>query len=114
MARPRKSNRRDRQLNLKLSESEFNWVRARAASVRMEIVDYGRAQLFANRKVRKLTENASRFHLDPRFMAQLSRIGNNLNQIARRLHEFHLPAPAELEELLASVRAIIRSASDGP
>jgi hypothetical protein len=106
MARPRKSNKRVRQLNLKLTEREFTWVAQQAVGARMTPVDFGRAQLFATRKVRKFPD--ARPHLDPLFMAQVARMGNNLNQIARRFHQFHLPAPAELDEVLAGVREIIR------
>lgn len=109
MSRPRKSTKRNRQLNLKLTEREFAWVLQQAVAVRMTPVDFGRAQLFATRKLRKLPESAA--HLDPLFMAQMGRIGNNLNQIARRLHQFHTPAPADLEDVLASVREIIRKGS---
>jgi DNA polymerase III delta subunit len=47
--------------------------------------------------------------LDPLLLVQLSRIGNNLNQIARRLNELALPAPEALEPLLAEIRRILAS-----
>ena len=40
---------------------------------------------------------------------QLSALGNNLNQIARRLNELALPAPQELEPLLGEIRSILAS-----
>ena len=112
MGRPGKSVKRNRQLNLKLTEREYAWVIERAVEARMKPVDFGRAQLFADGKVRRSAE--ARPHLDPLFMAQLSRIGSNLNQIVRRLHQLHMPAPGELDGLLASIREIIRTgAADG-
>jgi hypothetical protein len=114
MARPKKSERREHQLNLKLTEREITWVRGRAASASMSSVGFGRAQLLAERPVRP-QPGKSPGHLDPLFLIALSRIGNNLNQIARRMHEFRMPAPPALEPLLESIREIIRKASaDGP
>lgn len=113
MGRPTKSEKRVCQLNLKLTEREFDWVRGQADAVRMQVADFGRAQLFATRKVRKCPE--AQPHLDPLFMSHVSRIGNNLNQIARRLHQLHAPAPVDLESTLASIRDIIRKGNaDGP
>jgi len=40
-------------------------------------------------------------------LAHFSRIGNNLNQIARRLHQLDLAAPAALEAVLEEIRALI-------
>lgn len=114
MSRPTKSEKRDRQLNLKLTGREFDWVRTRAGASGMQPVDFGRAQLLAERPVRA-RHRAAPGHLDPLFLAHLSRIGNNLNQIARRLNEFKIVPPSALEPLLEAIREIIRKASaDGP
>ena len=72
----------------------------------MRPVDYARARLFAEWRISEAALAAAH-HLDPLFQAQLSRIGNNLNQIARRMNTFHQPAPAGLEPLLAEIRALI-------
>jgi hypothetical protein len=60
---------------------------------------------------RRVTHESSQSHLAPLFLAHLSRIGNNLNQIARRLHQLDLAAPAALEAVLEEIRALIRKAS---
>jgi hypothetical protein len=110
MARPTKHEKRDRQLNLKLTRREFDYVCARAA--RQRPVDFARAQLLADRPVRT---HAQHGHLDPLFLLQLSRLGNNLNQIARRLHGRPAPPPAGLGPLLNEIRDLIRKgAADGP
>lgn len=112
MGRPGKSTKRNRQLNLKLTEREFAWVLQQAVAANMKPVDFGRAKLFADRKVRKLPGASP--HLDPLFMSQIIRIGSNLNQISRRLHQFRLPASGELDDVLAAIREIIRKgSSDG-
>jgi Bacterial mobilisation protein (MobC) len=110
MARPPKREKRDRQLNLKLTTREHAWVCGRAEALRMRLADYARLQLLSDRPRRSDTE-ASTPHLAPLFLAHLSRIGNNLNQIARRLHQLDLAAPSALEAALEEVRALIRKAS---
>jgi Bacterial mobilisation protein (MobC) len=110
VARPSKLEKRDRQLNLKLTARELEWVLKRAMASGMRPVDFGRAQLLADRVVRAV-RGAAPAHLDPLFLAQLSRIGNNLNQLTRRLNEFHVPAPETLSSVLQEIRDIIRRAS---
>src|ERR1700749_677768 len=92
MARPTKHDKRDHQLNLKLTLREYNWVCNRAAASGLRPVEFGRAQLLAERALR-MARVVAPPHLDPLFLAHLSRIGNNLNQLTRRLHEFHMPPP---------------------
>jgi hypothetical protein len=44
---------------------------------------------------------------------QLARLGNNLNQMVRHLHQTGDPLPADLEPLLTDIRRIIaRGAAD--
>jgi len=110
MARPSKSEKRDRQINLKLTVREMAWLRARAASLGMRPVDFGRAQLLSDRPIKMIARSGGP-HLDPLFIAQMSRIGNNLNQIARNFHRFQVPPPADLQPVLQAIREIIRKAS---
>ncbi|MHB8267432.1 plasmid mobilization relaxosome protein MobC [Bradyrhizobium sp.] len=111
MARPIKHEKRDRQLNLKLTRREFDWICARSARQALRPVDYVRAQLLADRPIRS---PAKQGHLDPLFLLQLSRLGNNLNQIARRLNVMRLAAPEGLVPLLEEIRNLIRKgAADG-
>jgi hypothetical protein len=53
---------------------------------------------------------ASAHNLDPLFL-HLARVGNNLNQIARRMNQDGLQPPASLQALLTDIRAIIRKVS---
>jgi hypothetical protein len=112
MARPTKHEKRDQQFNLKLTRREFDFVCARAARLALRPVDYARAQLLAEWRVRT---HAQHGHLDPLFLLQLSRLGNNLNQIARRLHATRTAAPQALGALLEEIRELIRKgAGHGP
>jgi hypothetical protein len=113
MGRPSKSEKRDQQLNLKFTLRELAWIRARAETTGLRPVDYARRELLADRPARKDAPEASD-HLDTLFLLQLSRLGNNLNQIARKLHQFGGPLPSGLESLLADIRkTIARGTRDG-
>jgi hypothetical protein len=112
MARPTKHEKRERQLNLKLTRREFDFVCARAARRSLRPVDYAREQLLAERPVRT---HAQHGHLDPLFLLQLSRLGNNLNQIARRLNVMRMAEPEGFGPLLEEIRGLIRKGvADGP
>ena len=112
MVRPKQQIRRDRQFNVSLTSREFELLFARAAACCMRPVDYARARLFG------MTEPLaaqSAAHLDPLLLAQLSRLGNNLNQVARHLNTVGGPAPPTLEPLLRNILALInRETADDP
>jgi Bacterial mobilisation protein (MobC) len=112
MGRPRQQDRRDKQLNLHLTTAEMAWVRARAQSFGMRPPEFARAQLLTDRPL-PTSRGISHGGLDPLFLAQLSRIGNNLNQIARRFNAHRTPAPRELAPLLELVRSLLMRAA-GP
>lgn len=114
MGRPTKKDKRDRQLNLRLTAIEMEWVRGRARVCGMKPVDFGRAQLLAERPKRAVRRTPTA-HLDPLFLAQISRVGNNLNQLTHCFHKGAMPAPSELGSLLQAIREIIRKGcANGP
>lgn len=106
MGRPTLEIKRDRQFNIGLTAPEHDLLLSRAARAGMRPVDYGRARLFAEWRVNAQDVSAAA-HLDPLFAQQLIRLGNNLNQIARRLNLIGQPAPPALEPLLAEIRRLI-------
>ena len=109
MGRPPLKTKRDRQFNVGLTESELARVMEAARLAGMRPVDYGRMKLL--KPVGRLTRTTHVVRqLDPLLLIQLSRIGNNLNQIARRLNDLALPAPEELRPLLAEIRAALLEA----
>jgi len=106
MGRPTKTEPRTKQLNLSLTTSEFERVKERAESVGMRPVHFGRALV--------LNENSKRSQTTPPdnsvgrlIYAQLSRIGNNLNQLVRHVHRYGGSPPADLEPLLRDIRRLI-------
>jgi hypothetical protein len=106
MGRPTKSEPRCEQLNLSLTASELASIKRRAQAVGMRPVHFGRALLFdQSSKVtakRELNGNAERL-----IYGQLVRLGNNLNQMVRHLHQTGDPLPADLEPLLKDIRQLI-------
>src|SRR5436305_11611477 len=99
---------RDRQFNVGLTTAELAELQRAARQAGMRPVDYGRAKLLSRPGRIARTEYSVR-QLDPLLLVQLSRIGNNLNQIARRLNELALPTPDALEPLLGEIRSILAS-----
>jgi hypothetical protein len=108
MGRPKQNNPRNRQLNIGLTDSERDRLMRRSAAAGMRPVDYARARLFAGRALPEAV-TASGTHLDPLLLHHLSRIGSNLNQIARQLNALRLPIPLDLEPVLRELRAILRN-----
>ena len=107
MARPKLHISRDRQFNVGLTATEFADLQRAARLAGMRPVDYGRAMLFAKNRALLGTAVAVP-QLDPLLFVHLARIGNNLNQIARQLHAFSVPAPDDLSPALAELRALLR------
>lgn len=104
MARPAKTEKRDQQLNLKLTRREMAWVRAAAEVAKMEPVDFGRARLLSDAPALAKSDPWSQEQALLRI--QLGRLGNNLNQIARAMNAHGGVPPAELTSLLADIRAV--------
>lgn len=107
MARPRKSEPRDRQFNISLTASELDSIRKRAAALGMLPVHFGRAVLLA-RKIESASKSETNDNTQRLVYAQIVRLGNNLNQMVRHLHATSDPLPSDLEPLLRDIRQIIQ------
>jgi hypothetical protein len=107
VGRPKHKLKRDRQFNVGLTSREHELLQERARAAGMRPVDYGRARLFGEARHRAIAAADNGRHLDPLFQAQLSRLGNNLNQITRRLNVLEVPPPPSLEPLLRHIRALL-------
>ena len=103
MNRPR-SELRSHQLNIGLTESELQRIMRRAEELGMRPVHFGRQALLQAAGVRSV-ETESNF--DRLVYEQLSRLGNNLNQMARHLNRTGDPLPPDLEPLLSDIRQIL-------
>lgn len=106
MARPRKSEPRDRQFNISLTASELGSIQKRAAALGMRPVHFGRAMLLS-RSIEPALKSETNDNTQRLIYAQLVRLGNNLNQMVRHLHATGDPLPADLEPLLRDIRQIL-------
>jgi Bacterial mobilisation protein (MobC) len=106
MGRPRKSEPRSRQLNIGLTDSELDSITRRAEAVGMRPVHFGRALLLDQNRKPSAKGEASN-NIAYLTYGQLVRLGNNLNQMVRHLHQTGDPLPADLEPLLTDIHEII-------
>ena len=103
MSRLVTENPRRNQLNLSLTDREFADIGQRAAAFGMRPVHFARTLVVEGAPVARGPDmrHASRLVL------QLSRLGNNLNQLVRHLHQTGAPVPGDLVPLLNDIRALI-------
>jgi hypothetical protein len=106
MGRPKKTEPRSQQLNLSLTATELESIKRRAKAVGMRPVHFGRA-LLLDQGTRVTAQRELKNNTKKLVYAQLSRLGNNLNQMVRHLHQTGDPLPADLEPLLTDIRQII-------
>lgn len=107
--RPKLAVTRCRQLNIGLTEAEHDTVLRRAAALGMRPVDYGRLRVLGQATRTTLADSVGQHHLDPLFRNALSRIGSNLNQIARQMNALRMALPPDLDPLLQELREILRN-----
>jgi hypothetical protein len=106
MGRPKKSEPRLHQLNLSLTASELEIIEKRAHALGMRPVHFGRAVLLRQTNT-SIAKNEPASNIGRLIHAQLMRIGNNLNQMVRHLHQTGDPLPPDLEPLLHDIRRLI-------
>jgi len=106
MGRPRKAELRDRQLNLNLTQTEFESIKRRAEAVGMRPVHFARGLLLDTGRSMPAKQSSASTS-DRLLYVELGRIGNNLNQMMRHLHRTGDPLPADLEPLLGDIRQIL-------
>jgi hypothetical protein len=106
MGRPKKSEPRGKQLNLSLTQSEFESIKRRAYALGMRPVHFGRVLLLTNDSKTTLRSDQDG-NVNRLIYGQLVRLGNNLNQMVRHLHQSGDPLPPDLEPLLKDIRQVI-------
>jgi hypothetical protein len=94
------------QLNLSLTLDELEDVKRRALAIGMRPVHFARAAVTGRSapSVALVVSANQPFRL---IHIQLVRLGNNLNQLARKFHETQQCPPADLVPLLKDIRALI-------
>jgi hypothetical protein len=106
VGRPTKENKRNQQLNLRLTRHELATLLWRAERAGMRLIDYGRWRVLGgeDQPVTPPTATPKAHHL---VFGQLKRLGCNLNQMVRFCHATKRPPPAGLQPLLRDIRALI-------
>lgn len=108
MGRPKINEKRERQLNIALTEMELAAARRRAEAHGMRLVEFARAMVC---QAAVTVESAATTPAAERLLLQQwKRVGNNLNQVARQLNAMGRPAPEDLETALTDIRRLIRLA----
>jgi Bacterial mobilisation protein (MobC) len=111
MGRPKQIEPRSQQLNLSFSASELEAIKARAHALGMRPAHLGRA-LLLEKKAPAAGHNAPANNTWRLIQSQLIRLGNNLNQMVRHLHQTGDPLPLDLEPLLNDIRRLITKISE--
>jgi hypothetical protein len=106
MGRPRKSEPRDRQLNVSLTATEYESIVRRANALAMRPVHFSRALLLNSNSAAASTQRTPS-NIERLNYSALVRLGNNLNQMMRHLHSTGEPVPTDLEPLLTDIRQIL-------
>lgn len=106
MGRPKLTLKRDQQLNLRFTPPEYEEVKTRAETYGLRPIDYGRAVLLNERREFEATRPVGT--IERLWLAQVRRLGNNLNQMMRHLHMTKEPAPPTLALLLDEIRELLR------
>lgn len=92
------SDRRDKEIKIRLSSSERDQVHAIADKANLSVADFVRIRLLdAGVDVepvgrRPVFANSPAIKADPELLRQLAQLGNNLNQIARKVNRYALQA----------------------
>lgn len=104
MPRPRKPepDTRSQRLNLRLTASEGARVRQAAQATGVSTTDYARRAVLTAVGA-AVPSRPTATVIDPAAIAALSRVGANLNQLARRANAGDLLQPGELPDSLAAI-----------
>ncbi|HVR55684.1 MAG TPA: plasmid mobilization relaxosome protein MobC [Pseudolabrys sp.] len=96
---------RSEQLNLSFTTQELEAITQRARALGMRPAHFGRQALLDHEGRR--TEEGGRNAAIAGIISQLSRLGNNLNQMVKRLHILEVGPPEDAEPLLRDIRQLI-------
>ena len=104
MTRPKKEETlaKTKDVHLRMNETEYDLLAERAKANSMTVSDFIRNAL-VNQKVIIKYEITADVPEIKKLISEFGKIGSNLNQIARRLNEWHSPYPAMAKELQNAV-----------
>lgn len=93
--------RRRHTLKITVTDGELEQVQQRAEAAGLTVSAYGRQAMLAS------APRAKRAATNAAAIRELTAIGNNLNQLARRANAGRFPAQVEIEEALAELAATV-------
>lgn len=106
---------KDRQLKVRLSEDEFARLKKAADGEGLTMANFARRQLALD-VVKRSPSGSISFRkftpVDPGLLRQLSRLGNNLNQIARRVNQGGFDASFDLLKELLIIERRLKQVQD--
>lgn len=105
MARPKKAIRRDQQLNVSLTVPELATLYTRAQRAGMTLIAFARWRLLGSSA--SDTPAGTAPEANQLLLADLKRVGNNLNQLVRLFHREKHEPPSGLDALLDELRRLI-------
>lgn len=97
--------KRSRNVSFRLTEAEFEQLRIEAEKIGLSVNELSRS--FARTPKGRITVNVGK-KVDAAYLAQLKKIGNNLNQMVKNSHIFGRPSE-KLEQVCDEVLEIIFS-----
>jgi hypothetical protein len=106
MRQYKKLDPRNFQLNLSLTAAELEDIKNRADALGMRPVHFARLAAL-NDTSGGIAKSAPENQALRKIHLELARLGNNLNQMVRSLHQLRVPLPSDLEPLLKDIRALI-------
>lgn len=104
-----------RQLKVRLTEDEFARLKKAAEGDGVTMADFARRQLALDTVNRSPTGSMAyrKFTpVDPDLLRQISRLGNNLNQIARRVNQYDFDTSLDLLQALLTIERRLKQVQD--
>ena len=97
MARPQKTTRAlDKVISVRIDQAALTRWQAQAHASDMTVGEWARIMIQGNQKELPVTRRPPPPAVDPKLLAAVGRIGNNLNQIARAANRNELPGQRDL------------------
>jgi hypothetical protein len=101
-----------RVLTLRVSEAEQQEIEVLAEREGLTVGSYVRSRALSHPTTRAVRRPTVEVQLLSQLLAQLGRVGSNLNQITRRVNSGEILRPADISEAIAACRHIAEQAKD--
>ncbi len=111
----KKRETKDRQLKVRLTEDEFAKLKKAADADGVTLANYARRQLDLDTVKRSpigMMTYRKYTPVDPDLLRQISRLGNNLNQIARRVNQNDFQTSLDLLKTLLTIERRLKQVQD--